>query len=82
MFGVRGFDQQYVAYRLAELLTEVEGLRALLYRATWEMVGGTDVTLLTVRFVICYMFCAVKPLLHAFVEYGETEGWPSGKTSD
>jgi citronellyl-CoA dehydrogenase len=47
MFGLREFDQQYVAYRLAELLTEVEGLRALLYRATWEMISGSDVTLLT-----------------------------------
>src|SRR5690606_7958442 len=35
---------QYVHFKLAELATEVEALRALVYRATELYVGGKDVT--------------------------------------
>ncbi|VDK59243.1 unnamed protein product [Anisakis simplex] len=35
-----------VHYRLAELQTEIEAVRSLLYRAVMERVSGTDVTLL------------------------------------
>ena len=47
----KAFDQpilhnQYVHFRLAELKTEVEAARALVYRATEELLAGRDVTLL------------------------------------
>jgi citronellyl-CoA dehydrogenase len=35
-----------VQFRLAELKTEIEALRALIYRATENMLAGEDVTLL------------------------------------
>ncbi len=44
MFGQTVLDFQYVHYRLAELKTEVEALRALTYRACEMYVGGEDVT--------------------------------------
>ncbi len=44
MFGARLLDNQYVHFRLAELKTEVESLRALTYRACELYVGGQDVT--------------------------------------
>ncbi|HZW19721.1 acyl-CoA dehydrogenase family protein [Noviherbaspirillum sp.] len=44
MFGGRLLDNQYVYFRLAELKTEVESLRALTYRACELYVGGQDVT--------------------------------------
>jgi len=43
-FGKPLIDNQYVHFRLAELLTEVELLRAGLYRATEAHVSGGDVT--------------------------------------
>jgi len=43
-FGRSILDNQVVHYRLAELSTEVEALRALVYRATELYVGGEDVT--------------------------------------
>ncbi len=43
-FGKRILDNQVVHYRLAELRTEVEALRALTYRAVELYVGGKDVT--------------------------------------
>ncbi|KAG0729091.1 putative acyl-CoA dehydrogenase 6 [Chionoecetes opilio] len=43
-FGKSILDNQYVHYRLAELETEVECLRALTYRATELYVSGEDVT--------------------------------------
>ena len=43
-FGRSILDNQVVHFRLAELATEVEALRALLYRATALYVGGKDVT--------------------------------------
>lgn len=43
-FGQSILDNQTVHYRLAELQTEVELLRALLYRATALKVAGNDVT--------------------------------------
>ncbi len=43
-FGKSVLDNQVVHYRLAELRTEVEALRALTYRAVEMYVGGKDVT--------------------------------------
>jgi citronellyl-CoA dehydrogenase len=43
-FGRPILDNQVVHYRLAELSTEVEALRALVYQATETMLGGTNVT--------------------------------------
>jgi citronellyl-CoA dehydrogenase len=45
-FGAPILHNQYVHFRLAELKTEVEATRALVYRATGEMLAGRDVTLL------------------------------------
>ncbi len=44
VFGRSILDNQVVHYRLAELQTEVEALRALTYRAVELYVGGEDVT--------------------------------------
>lgn len=46
IFGAPVLDNQVVQYRLAELKTEIELLRSLVYRAVEEHVAGTDVTLL------------------------------------
>lgn len=43
-FGKPILDNQVVHFRLAELLTEVEALRALTYRATELFVAGQDMT--------------------------------------
>merc|ERR1712240_416193 len=43
-FGAPLLDNQYIHFRLAELLTEVEMLRSGLYRATDNHVAGVDVT--------------------------------------
>jgi citronellyl-CoA dehydrogenase len=43
-FGRSILDNQVVHFRLAELQTEVEALRALIYRAVELYVGGEDVT--------------------------------------
>ena len=43
-FGKPLLDNQVIHFRLAELKTEVELLRSLLYRACEEYVGGNDVT--------------------------------------
>ncbi len=43
-FGKSVLDNQVVHFRLAELRTEVEALRALTYRAVDMYVGGQDVT--------------------------------------
>jgi citronellyl-CoA dehydrogenase len=43
-FGKKILDNQVVHFRLAELRTEVEALRALTYRATEAMVAGEDAT--------------------------------------
>lgn len=43
-FGKSLLDNQYVYFKLAELKTEVECLRALLYQAVQLYIGGTDVT--------------------------------------
>ena len=43
-FGKRILDNQVVHFRLAELRTEVEALRALTYRAVEMYVSGKDVT--------------------------------------
>ena len=40
IFGRRVLDQQVVHFRLAELKTEVEALRALIYLATEKYVAG------------------------------------------
>jgi citronellyl-CoA dehydrogenase len=44
MFGSTLADQQWVQFKLAELKTEVESLRALTYRAGELYVSGQDVT--------------------------------------
>ena len=44
MFGQTLLDFQYVHYRLAELKTEIEALRALTYRACEMYIAGEDVT--------------------------------------
>lgn len=43
-FGQPLIDNQVVHFRMAELATEVELLRSLVYRAVEEYVGGVDVT--------------------------------------
>jgi citronellyl-CoA dehydrogenase len=45
-FGAPLIDNQVVHFRLAELRTELELLRSLIYRAVEDYIGGTDVTLL------------------------------------
>lgn len=45
-FGQAILDNQYVQFRLAELRTEIEACRSLVYRATDELVAGQDVTLM------------------------------------
>jgi citronellyl-CoA dehydrogenase len=45
-FGRSILDNQIVHFALAEMQTEIEALRALLYRATEAYVAGEDVTLL------------------------------------
>ena len=45
-FGAPILHNQYVYFRLAELKTEIEAARSLVYRATEEMLAGRDVTLL------------------------------------
>ncbi|HEY0844456.1 MAG TPA: acyl-CoA dehydrogenase family protein [Noviherbaspirillum sp.] len=44
MFGARLLDNQYVYFKLTELKTEVESLRALTYRACELYMSGKDVT--------------------------------------
>jgi citronellyl-CoA dehydrogenase len=44
IFGRSVLDNQVVHFKLAELKTEVESLRALVYMATERYVGGQDVT--------------------------------------
>ncbi|GGC69770.1 acyl-CoA dehydrogenase family protein [Undibacterium terreum] len=44
MFGGRLLDNQYVYFKLTELKTEVESLRALTYRACELYIQGQDVT--------------------------------------
>ena len=46
LFGKAVIDNQSVQFKLAELQSEVEALRSLLYRATEDIVGGADVTVL------------------------------------
>ena len=46
IFGKPLVANQAVRFRLAELATEVEALRSLLYRATAKYVAGEDVTML------------------------------------
>lgn len=45
-FGKSILDNQVVHFRLAELKTEVELLRSLVYRATEQMLAGADMTTL------------------------------------
>ena len=45
-FGKSVLDNQYVNFRLAELATEIEAVRGLVYRAVDSMLAGDDVTLL------------------------------------
>ena len=45
-FGQSILDNQYVHFRLAELKTEIEALRALVHDAAIKLVAGEDVTLL------------------------------------
>jgi len=43
-FGQPLIDNQVIHFRLAELLTEIEALRALCYMAVEQMVAGEDIT--------------------------------------
>jgi len=43
-FGKPLLDNQFIQFRLAELKTEIEALRALVYRTTERYVAGEDVT--------------------------------------
>ncbi|MGI9355202.1 MAG: acyl-CoA dehydrogenase family protein [Rhizobiaceae bacterium] len=43
-FGKPLIDNQVIHFRLAELRTELEALRALTWNATWDYVAGNDVT--------------------------------------
>ncbi len=55
-FGKPILDNQYVHYRLAELETEVECLKALTYRAA----GGCDATIhtkLCYKIILCKTYC-------------------------
>ena len=45
-FGAPLIDNQVIHFRMAELRTEVECLRSLIYRAVEDYIGGTDVTML------------------------------------
>ncbi len=45
-FGQALIDNQVIHFKLAELRTEVELLRSLVYRAVEDYVGGADVTML------------------------------------
>jgi citronellyl-CoA dehydrogenase len=45
-FGQPLIDNQVIHFRMAELRTEVELLRSLVYRAVEDYVGGADVTML------------------------------------
>ncbi len=45
-FGQALIDNQVIHFRFAELKTEVELLRSLVYRAVEDYIGGTDVTML------------------------------------
>jgi citronellyl-CoA dehydrogenase len=45
-FGQPLIDNQSIHFRLAELRTELELLRSLIYRAVEDYIGGTDVTLM------------------------------------
>jgi len=45
-FGQPLIDNQVIHFRMAELRTEIESLRALIYRAVEDYVGGADVTML------------------------------------
>jgi citronellyl-CoA dehydrogenase len=45
-FGQPLINNQVIHFRMAELKTEIECLRSLVYRAVEEYVGGTDVTML------------------------------------
>jgi citronellyl-CoA dehydrogenase len=45
-FGAPLVDNQYIHFRLAELRTEVECLKALVYQATEEYVAGRDASML------------------------------------
>jgi citronellyl-CoA dehydrogenase len=44
IFGQSVLDHQWVHFKLAEVATEIEALRALLYQATELYIGGKDVT--------------------------------------
>ncbi len=46
-FGQPILDNQYVHFRLAELKTEIEALRALVHDAATKLVAGEDVTMLS-----------------------------------
>jgi citronellyl-CoA dehydrogenase len=45
-FGQPLIDNQVIHFRMAELRTELESLRSLIYRAVEDYVGGADVTML------------------------------------
>merc|ERR1739848_562099 len=67
-FGAPLLDNQYIHFRLAELLTEVEMLRSGLYRATDNHVAGEDVTQLA---SMCKLKCGrlVREVADSCLQY-------------
>ena len=57
-FGKSILDNQYVHFRLAELESEVEALRSLVYRATGELYAVTHAHLNTAHIRV-YQFMAL-----------------------
>jgi citronellyl-CoA dehydrogenase len=45
-FGQPLIDNQVIHFRFAELKTEIEALRSLVYRAVEDYIGGADVTMM------------------------------------
>ena len=45
-FGKPIINNQYIHFRLAEMQTEIESLRALIYRTCEKLIDGNDVTYL------------------------------------
>jgi len=67
-FGQPLLNNQYIHFRLAELLTEVEMLRSGLYRATDQHVAGEDVTQLA---SMCKLKCGrlVREVADSCLQY-------------
>merc|ERR1711992_299369 len=75
-FGQPLLNNQYIHFRLAELLTEVEMLRAGLYRATDQHVAGEDVTQLA---SMCKLKCGrlVREVADSCLQFWGGMGFPT-----